>query len=85
MSMTGIEAVLEQRSQLDLCAGSRPAIKIQIVNVNVAIAMQLGNIRIYHRLEIVFLRCIRSVLEHRSHSRIAINVGVISLQITLLR
>ena len=85
VTVSGSEATPEQLSQLDLGTGGRPSIEIQVVNVNITLPMQIGSHAIDHCVQIVFLGGVRALLQHRTHGRVAVNVGIVALEVAVLR
>ena len=53
------------------------------MNVNPSFTVKGGDFRIDHRIEVVFLGGVRALLEHRAHGGIAVDVGVVPLQIAI--
>ena len=76
---------LEQLQQVDLAAGGGQRQKIQIVDMDIALAVRLGMLRIEDEHLIELLGALGAVLEHGAHGGIAVDVGVLSLDVVLER
>ena len=85
MPMSGRKAALQQFHQINLAAGHRQRVEIHIVNMNVAGFMCLGKLRIDDIALVELFRALRTVLEHRSHRGIAVDIGVFALDLVLFR
>ena len=83
MTMPRVESVCKQFEKVDLAAGGRPAVEIKVVDMNISFSVELCDFRVNHRVKVVFLGGVRTLLEHRAHRRIAVDVGVIPLQIAV--
>ncbi len=69
----------EQLFQIDLAAGRRQGVKIEVVNVNVAFAVRarlLGGQDVFF---VEVLSALGPVFEHGAHGRVAVDIGVVAL------
>ena len=82
-AVTGRKAVAEQLQQIDLAAGGGQREKIQIVNVDVAVAVRRCMRRVKDEHLVELLCALRAVLEHGAHRGIAVDVGVLALDVVL--
>lgn len=82
-AVAGIESALEQLLDVNLAAGGGKREKIQIVNVDVPVLVRLAVLGLQHIHLIELLGSLAAVLEHGAHGGIAVNIGVLSLQIAL--
>ena len=80
-AVAGREAVLEQADDVDLRAGGRERVEIEIVDVDVSLAMRLGVLRTEQVRLVVGLRARRADLQHRAHGGVAVDVGVVALEV----
>ena len=81
--VTGRKAVAEQLQQIDLAAGGGQREKIQIVNVDVAVAVRRCMRRVKDEHLVKLLCALRAVLEHGAHRGIAVDIGVLALDVVL--
>ena len=51
--------------------------------MNPSFTVKGGDLRVDHRIKVVFLGGVRALLEHRAHGGIAVDVGVVPLQIAV--
>ena len=77
------KAVAEQLQQIDLAAGGGQREKIQIVNVDVTVAVRRCMRRVKDEHLVELLCALRAVLEHGAHRGIAVDVGVLALDVVL--
>ena len=80
-AVTRGEAALEQLGQVNLRAGRRQRQKVEIMNMNIALAMGARMLRIQNIHIIELLRAFRAVLEHRAHRGIAVDICVLALHV----
>ena len=85
MTVTGGKAVLEELEQVDLAAGFGEQIEILVVDVNIAAVMRVGNVLIQNVAVHKIFGAFRTVLEHGSHRRIGVDIGVFALDVGILR
>ena len=85
MTMTRIEAILEQLNKVNLAASHREGIEVQIMDVNVAIHVSTAVFRLEHHHRVEMLCGFRTVLEHRAHGGIAVDVRIFALEVGFLR
>ena len=83
-AVTRGEAALKQPHQVDLGAGGGEGIEVQVVDVDIALGVSLGVYRVEDVHLIEFLCAHRAVLEHGAHSGIAVDVGVLALEVAVL-
>ena len=83
MTVTRVETILEQFQKVDLTAGGCPSVKVEIMNVNPTFSVKTCDFRVDHRIKVVFLGGVRALLEHRAHGGIAVDIGVVPLQIAV--
>ena len=84
-AVTGGKTVAEQLQQVNLTAGGGQRQKIQIVDVDITLAVCLGVRRIEDEHLIELLGALGAVLEHGAHRGITVDVGVLSLDVVLER
>ena len=85
MSVPCGESAFKQLVQRDLAARQRAHVhEVHVMDVNISVIMQLGKFR-RHQVGLAELTRYRaSILQHRSHGRIAVDVGVFALDIGIL-
>ncbi len=84
-AVTGGEAVLEELQQVDLAAGGGEGQKVEVMDVDVALTVRLGELGVEDIHLIKFLCALGTVLEHSAHRGIAVDVGVLTLDVVILR
>ena len=84
-AVTGREAALKQFEQVDLAAGRGQRQEVQIVDVDIALAVRLGMRRIEDEHLVELLGALRAVLEHGAHRGVAVNVRVLALDVVFER
>ena len=82
-AVTGGEAVVEQIQQVNLAAGGGEGVEVQIVDVDVALAVRLGEAGIQHIHIVELLGALAAELEHAAHGGIAVDVGVFALDVAV--
>ena len=82
--MTGVEAVLEQLLQVDLAARHGKRVEVQVVDVDVAVHVGAAVLGLEHHHRVEVLGRFRAVLEHGAHGGIAVDVGVLALEVGFL-
>ena len=82
-SVSGIEAALEQFLQIDLATGGGQCVKIKIMDVDVSVVMRLGVFRFQYVHLIENFGSFGAVFQHGAHGRIAVDVGVVALQVAV--
>ena len=82
-AVPGGKAVVEQLQQVDLAAGSGEGIEVQIMDVDVPILMCLGVAGIEHVHIIELLCALAAEFQHAAHSGVAVDVGVLTLDIAV--
>ena len=83
-AVTGGEAVLEQLDKVNLAAGGGEGEEVEVVDVDVALAVRLGELGVEDVHLIEFLRALGTVLEHGAHRGVAVDVGVLTLDVVIL-
>ena len=81
IAVAGGKAVLKQLDEIDLAAGGGQREKIHVVDMDIPVAVRLGVFGLEHEHEVELLGALRAVLEHRSHGRIAVDIGVFALDV----
>ena len=79
------KAALEQRRQIDLRAGGRQRQEVEVVDVDVALAVGARVLRPQDIHVVELLGALRAVLEHRAHRGIAVDVRVLALDVGIRR
>ena len=84
VAVTGGKAVLEQLDEINLTAGGGQGQKVQIVNVDVTVDVRLGLLGLQHIHFVEFLCRNGAILQHGTHGGVAVDVGVLPLDVTVL-
>ena len=84
-TVAGGKTVLEQFLNIDLTAGRGQGVKIKIVDMNVAVLVRFGMFRLQYIHFVVDLGAFRAVFQHGTHGGIAVDVGVVALQVAAAR
>ena len=84
MTVTRVEAVLEELLQVDLAARHGERVEIQVVDVDVAVHVGAAVLGLEHHHRVEMLRGFATVLEHRAHGGIAVDVRVFALEVGFL-
>ena len=84
-AVAGGKTVAEQLQQVNLTAGGGQRQKIQIVDVDITLAVCLGVCRIEDEHLVELLGTLGAVLEHGSHRGITVDIGVLALDVVLER
>ena len=84
-AVTGGKTVAEQLQQVNLTAGGGQRQKIQIVDMDIALAVRLSMRRIEDKHLIELLGALGAVLEHGAHRGITVDIGVLALDVVLER
>ena len=81
--MTGGKTVLEELDDVDLAAGGGQGEEVQIMDVDISVPVRLGmpGIEDIHLVEL--LGAFGAVLEHGAHGGIAVDVGILALDIVV--
>ena len=82
-SMAGGEAVLEQFLNVDLATGRGQGVKIKIVDMDIAILVGFGMLRLQDIHFVVDLGPFRAVFQHRTHGGVAVDIGVVPFQVAV--
>ena len=75
------EAALEQALQFNLTARRRQRVEVHVMNVDIAIHVRLTKSRIHDVLLVILLCAFAAEFEHCAHGSIAIDVGVLALDV----
>ena len=78
------EAALEQRLDVDLAAGGGQAQEIKVVDVDVAVLVREAVLRVEDVHLVELLGTFAAVTQHHAHSGVAVDVGVLALEIVVL-
>ena len=84
-AVAGGKTVAEQLQQVNLTAGGGQRQKIQIVDVDITLAVRLGVRRIEDEHLVELLGTLGAVLEHGAHRGITVDIGVLALDVVLKR
>ena len=84
-AVAGGEAALEQLAQLDLTAGGGQGVEVHVVDVDVALAVGLGETRVDDAHLVELLGRLRAVLQHGAHGGVGVDVGVLALHVGIGR
>ena len=68
-------------SQLNLAAGSGQRVEVHVVNVDIALAVRLGEARIDDAHLVELLGRFGAILQHGAHGGIGVDVGVLALHV----
>ena len=79
--MSGGEAILEQPHDVDLGAGGGQGVEVEVVDVDVALAIGLGVLRTKKIGFVVRFRAGGADLKHGAHGGVAVDVGVVALEV----
>ena len=82
--MTCGEAALEELQQVNLTAGGCECEEVEVVNVDVAVEVSLAVLGVEDVHMIELLSALGTVFEHCSHSGVAVDVGVLALDVVVL-
>ena len=80
-AMSGGKTALEELPQLDLAAGGGQRVEVHVVDVDIALAVRLGEARIDDAHLVELLGRFRAVLQHGAHGGVGIDVGVLALHV----
>ena len=83
--MTGGKTILEELDDIDLTAGGSQGEEVQVMDVYIALPVGLGMLGIEHIHLIELLGTFRTILEHGAHGSITVDVGILTLDIIVLR
>ena len=84
VTVTRVEAVLEQLNEVNLAAGHRKRIEVKVMDVNVTIHVGAAVFRLEHHHRVEVLSGFGTVLEHGTHGSIAIDIGIFALEVGFL-
>ena len=78
-TVAGGKTAVEQLDQINLAASFRQRVEIHVVDVDVAAAVRLRNVRGQYICIVEALRTLRAVFQHRAHRGIGVNICVLTL------
>ena len=78
------EAALEEGDDIDLAAGGGQCIEVKVMNMNVTLAVCAALLGRQDVLFVKVLGAFAAVLEHGTHGSVAVNIGVVTLEIAVL-
>ena len=81
--MARAEAALEQRLDVDLAAGGGQAQKIKVMDVDVAVLVREAVLRVEDVHLVELLGTFAAVTQHHAHSGVAVDVGVLALDVRI--
>ena len=81
IAVPGRKAAMEQLQQVNLAAGGGEGVEVEIMNVNVSLGVRLGLCGRKQIGRVIGLGACRANLQHGTHGRVAVDVGVIALHI----
>ena len=84
-AVSGGESALKQLEQVNLRAGGGQGVEVKVVDVDIALAVRLGDARLEQEHLVELLGALGTVLEHGSHRGVAVDVGVLTLDVVLNR
>ena len=76
---------MEQIQQVDLAAGGRQGIEVQIVDMDIPVMMGSRKTGVQHVHFVELLRAFAAELEHTAHGGIAVDVGVFAFDVAVHR
>ena len=82
--MTCAESVLEKLYEVDLAACLCEHVEILVVDVDVSVDMSLGDVFRKYIVVYKLLSTFRTILEHGAHRCVAVDVGVLPLDVRVL-
>ena len=85
IAVPGREAPPEERNGVYLAAGLGEHVEVFIMDVDVAGNLGLGDIRRKHFMVAEILGTLGTVLEHGAHGRVAVDIGVLTLDVSVPR
>ena len=80
-AVAGGEAALEELPQLNLAAGGGQRVEVHVVNVDIALAVRLGEARIDDAHLVELLGRFGAILQHGAHGGIGVDVSVLALHV----
>ena len=83
--MAGGETALEQLTQLNLAARRGQGVEVHVMNMDVALAMRLRELRRDDGHLVELLGGLRAVLQHGAHGRVGVDVRVLALHVGIRR
>ena len=82
--VAGAEPVLEQLDQVDLAAGLGEHVEVLVVDVDIPVDVGLGDVLGQDVVVHIVLGPLGAVLEHGAHGGVAVDVGVLPLDVRVL-
>ena len=84
-SVTGVKPVLKQFLQVDLATGGGEGVKIEVVDMDVAVVVRFGMLRLEDVHLVKDLGAFGAIFQHRTHGGVTVDIGVVPLQVAVLR
>ena len=81
VAVAGGKAIFKQLDEVDLAAGGGQREEVHVVDVDIPVAVRLGVLGLEHEHEVELLGALGTVLEHRAHGGIAVDVGVFAFDV----
>ena len=81
IAVPGGETVFEQRDQIDLAAGFGEHVEIFVMNMDIAVKMRGRGVLGQDIIVDEEFGALGTVLEHGAHGRVAVNIGVLPLDV----
>ena len=81
--MTGGESAVEQLEQVYLAAGGCEGEEIQVMDMNIAVDVRLGVLRVEDVHLVELLRALAAVFQHGSHGGVAVDICVFALDVAV--
>ena len=75
------EPAREQIHEVDLATGHGETVEIEIVNVDVALLVRTGDVGAEHVVDVELLGALGAELQHGAHSRVAIDIRILALDV----
>ena len=83
-AVAGRESALEEAYDIYLAACRRKGIEVEIMDMDIAVTVCAALLGCQDILFIEILCALAAVLEHRAHGGVAVDIGVVALEVTVL-